>query len=71
MKVHARRFLTETDAGDAVCVEVRLVLTPAEEADLLASYDPQSATSPPAADCRAVARPIADALLTLPPLVIL
>ena len=67
MKVLARRFLTETDAGDAICVEVRLILTPAEEADLLASYDPQSATSPPAADCRAVARPIADALLALEP----
>lgn len=67
MKVLARRFLTETDAGDAICAEVRLILTPAEEADLLSSYDPQSATSPPAADCRAIARPIADALLALEP----
>lgn len=67
MRVNARRFLTETDAGDAVCVEVRLVLTPAEEADLLASYDPQSATSPPAADCRAIARPVAEAIAALDP----
>lgn len=67
MKVLARRFLTETDAGDAVCAEVRLILTPAEEAALLASYDPQSASSPPAADCRAIARPIADALAALEP----
>lgn len=67
MKVQARRFLTETPDGDALCVAVHLVLTPAEEADLLASYDPQSASSPPAADCRAIARPIADALLALEP----
>lgn len=67
MKVQARRFLTETPDGDALCVAVHLVLTPAEEADLLASYDPQSATSPPAADCRAVARPIAAAIAALEP----
>ena len=67
MRVHARRFLTETPDGDAVCVEVRLVLTPAEADDLLSSYDPQSATSPPAADCRAIARPIAAAIAALEP----
>ena len=67
MRVHARRFLTETPNGDAICVEVRLVLTPAEEAELLASYDPQSASSPPAADCRAIARPIAAAIAALEP----
>lgn len=65
MKVHARRFLTETPDGDAVCAEVRLVLTPDEEAALLASYDPQSATSPPAAECRAIARPVAEAIAAL------
>ena len=48
-------------------VELTMRLTRAEADDLLASYDPQSATSPPAADCRAVARPIADALLALGP----
>lgn len=67
MRVQARRFLTETPDGDALCVAVHLVLTPTEEAALLASYDPQSAASPPAADCRAVARPIADALAALEP----
>ena len=65
MRVNARRFLTETPDGDAVCAEVRLVLTPAEEAALLASYDPQSATSPPAAECRAIARPVAEAIAAL------
>ncbi len=44
-------------------VEMRLRLTQAEADDLLASYDPQAAASPPAAECRAVARPVADALL--------
>ena len=48
-------------------VELTVRLTAAEAADLLASYDPQSATSPPAADCRAIARPIADALAALEP----
>lgn len=67
MKVQARRFLTETPDGDALCVAVHLVLTPAEEAALLAEYDPQSATSPPAVDCRAVARPIAAAIAALEP----
>lgn len=70
MRVNARRFLTETDAGDAVCVEVLLILTPDDEAALLASYDAGSASSPPAADCRAIARPIADQLSALPLLVI-
>lgn len=44
-------------------VELTMRLTAAEAADLLASYDPQAAASPPAADCRAIARPVADALL--------
>lgn len=44
-------------------VELTARLSAAEAAALLASYDPQSASSPPAADCRAIARPIADALL--------
>lgn len=70
MKVYTRRFLTETDAGDLVCAEVLLILTPDEEAALLASYDAGSASSPPAADCRAIARPIADQLSALPLLVI-
>ena len=48
-------------------VELTMRLTAAEADDLLSSYDPQSATSPPAADCRAIARPIADALAALEP----
>ena len=67
MKVHARRILTETPDGDAVCVLLTVLLTPDEEAALMADYDPNSATSPPAAACREVARPIADALAALEP----
>lgn len=48
-------------------VELTMRLTSAEAADLLASYDPQTAASPPAAECRAIARPIADALAALEP----
>lgn len=48
-------------------VELTMRLTAVEAAALIASYDPQSASSPPAADCRAVARPIADALVALEP----
>lgn len=48
-------------------VELTMRLTAAEAADLLASYDPQSASSPPAADCRAIARPIAAAIAALEP----
>lgn len=44
-------------------VELTMRLTAAEADALLASYDPQAAASPPAADCRTVARPVADALL--------
>lgn len=44
-------------------VEMRLRMTQAEADALLAVYDPQAAASPPAADCRAIARPVADALL--------
>ena len=65
MKVQARRFLTETPDGDAICVEVRLILTPAEEAALMGSFDPSSASSPPAAECRAIARPVAEAIAAL------
>lgn len=65
MRVQARRINTETPDGDAVCAIVTLVLTPAEEAALMGSFDPQSATSPPAAECRAIARPIAEAIAAL------
>lgn len=46
-------------------VELTVRLTAAEAAALIASYDPQSATSPPAAECRAIARPIAEAIAAL------
>ena len=44
-------------------VELTMRLTQAEADALLAAYDPQAAASPPAAECRAVARPVADSLL--------
>lgn len=46
-------------------VELTMRLAAAEAAALIASYDPQSATSPPAAECRAIARPIAEAIAAL------
>lgn len=46
-------------------VEMRLRMTQAEADALLAAYDPQAAASPPAADCRAIARPIAEAVAAL------
>lgn len=48
-------------------VEVMVRLSRAEADTLVAGYDPQSATSPPAADCRAIARPIAAAIAALEP----
>jgi len=48
-------------------VELTMRLTRTEADALLADYDPQSASSPPAAACRGVARPIADALAALEP----
>lgn len=52
------------DAGEGH-VEYRVRMTRAEVGALLANFDPASATSPPAADCRAVARPIAEAVAAL------
>jgi hypothetical protein len=46
-------------------IEFRARLTAAQADALVANYDPASATSPPAADCRAVARPIAEAVAAL------
>lgn len=46
-------------------VEYRVRMSRAEADALLANFDPASATSPPAADCRAVARPIAAAVAEL------
>lgn len=65
---YADRIFTE---GDGLpyrqVVRVVLLLEESEAADLLADYDPQSASSPPAAACRAVARPTADAIAALEP----
>jgi hypothetical protein len=61
-------------ANDCRCVEVstdgterqvpahQLNITAADMGDVLAGYDPSSASSPPAATCRAIARPILDAI---------
>jgi len=67
MKVYAHRFWTETPDGDAVCVELRLVLTPSEEADLMAGYRPGQ--SPPllADAARVVGVPAAEAIAALEP----
>ena len=46
-------------------VELTMRLTAAEADDLLASFDPQAAASPPAAECRAIARPVAEAIAAL------
>lgn len=46
-------------------VEVLFRLSRSEADALVASFDPQSATSPPAAECRAIARPIAEAIAAL------
>lgn len=53
----------DDDGSAPVLVTIRM--TEADADALVASYDPASATSPPAADCRAVARPIAEAVAAL------
>lgn len=67
MKVQARRFLTETSDGDAICVEVRLVLTPVEEAELMAGYRPGQSPSLLADAARVVGVPAAEAIAALEP----
>lgn len=62
MRIDARRFLTETPNGDAVCVDVRLILTPEEESALMEGYDPNSDTSPDVSVCRPIVRQILDVL---------
>ena len=46
-------------------VEVQFRFSKAEADALLASFDPQAAASPPAAECRAIARPVAEAIAAL------
>ena len=66
MKVNARTITTEGPAGDDPrAVVVTLVLYGDEADALLSSFDPSSPSSPPAAECRTVARPIAEALAEL------
>lgn len=67
MKVQARRFLTETPDGDALCVEVRLILTPTEEAELMAGYRPGQSPSLLADAARVVGVPTAEAVAALEP----
>jgi len=49
-----------TEAQVPACV---VTITLAEIKAVLAAYDPASASSPPAATCREIARPILDAIL--------
>lgn len=67
MRVQASRILTETPDGDTVCAVVHLVLTPAEEAELMAGYRPGQ--SPPllADAARIVGVPAAEAIAALEP----
>lgn len=58
-----------TFAGQAATIDgeriyvVELRLSATEMDAMIAAYDPQSATSPSAADCRTIARPVLDAIL--------
>jgi len=66
VKVTARTLATEGPSGDdSRAVLVTVILYGPDADALVASFDPASATSPPAADCRAVARPIAEAVAAL------
>ncbi len=47
-------------------VEVQFRLTKSEADALVASFDPGSAVLPPEAECRAIARPVAEAIAALP-----
>jgi len=53
---------SEPDETIGEGVIVTLSMTKEEVVALLAEFDPKSSTSPPAAICRAIARPIATAL---------
>lgn len=65
MRAYARRFLTETPDGDAVCVEVRLILTPAEEAALMAGYQPGQVPALSEDAALLVGVPVAEAVAAL------
>ena len=62
----ADRIFTE---GDGLpyrqVVRVMLLVEESEAATLIGSFDPSSASSPPAAECRAIARPVAEAIAAL------
>jgi hypothetical protein len=57
-----RRVEISTDGTERQVPAVMLCLTMAEYEVILEGYDPSSASSPPAATCRAIARPILDAI---------
>lgn len=48
---------------DTPILNVSLVLVQADIDAIVNAFDPSSASSPPAADCRAIARPIVEAIL--------
>lgn len=65
---YADRIWTGGD-GDGLpfrqVVRVMLLMEESEAAALMGSFDPGSASSPPAAECRAIARPVAEAIAAL------
>ena len=61
---HAAIYAGEAGTIEGERVYVCTLHLSADEADaILATFDPNSASSPTAAECRAVARPIFEALL--------
>ena len=50
------------DGSEVQVPAMTITVTLAEIDEVLAAYDPASASSPPAATCRAIARPILDAI---------
>lgn len=57
-----RRVEVSTDGSEAQVPGFQVLVTVADATDVLAGYDPSSGSSPPAATCRGIARPILDAI---------
>lgn len=55
--------ITNGTEVDTEVLNVALVFDKAEIDAIVDAFDPGSASSPPAADCRAIARPIVEAIL--------
>lgn len=63
MKIsNAYKIMTEKDGADDTAIILTMVFYSSDVADILASFDPSSSTSPSAADSRSIARPIAEVL---------